>query len=317
MKAKCRHLSTGDTCRASDNEDLYVQLLRIAELLEAQRATPFRVNAYRRAASTVAELPDSMCERFAAGGVEALEKLPAIGKSIASLIREYARTGRISLLERLEGEVTTEEVLASVPGLGPVLAQRVHDKLGIETLEELECACADGRLAAVRGFGPGRAEGIAAWVASRLGRRPTGRARPSVTALLSVDAEYRDSAAAERLPRIAPRRLNPEGRAWLPILHTRREGWEMTALFSNTARAHQLGRTHDWVVIHSERRGEQDQCTVVTERRPAGGTQRTIRGREFEVEAERETLSGTWAEGRSRSARERAPGASDTERSAS
>lgn len=272
-------------CRTRANEDLHGKMERIAELLEAQHAAPFRINAYHRAAATVADLPDSISERFVEGGVVALEQLPAIGKSLASLIREYVRTGRISLLERLEGAVTTEEVLASVPGLGPVLAQRVHEVLGIETLEELECACADGRLEKLRGLGARRREAIAASLASKLSRRPTGHdRRPSVGALLSVDAEYRKAAADDELPRIAPRRLNPEGKAWLPILHTSREGWEMTALYSNTPRAHQLGRTTDWLVIHSEKNGERDQCTVVTERCP-GGTRRTIRGREFEVNA--------------------------------
>ena len=56
----------------------------------------------------------------------------------------------------------------------------------------------------------------------------------------------------------------------------------MTALFSNTARAHRLGKTDDWVVIYSDRAGEHDQCTVVSERR-GGGLRRTIRGRELEL----------------------------------
>ena len=44
-----------------------------------------------------------------------------------------------------------------------------------------------------------------------------------------------------------------------------RGGWSFTALYSNTARAHALGRTHDWVVVFCERDGVERQCTVVTE----------------------------------------------------
>ena len=44
------------------------------------------------------------------------------------------------------------------------------------------------------------------------------------------------------LTTIAPRRFNPEGKSWLPVMHTRRGAWHFTALFSNTARAHELGR---------------------------------------------------------------------------
>ena len=44
---------------------------------------------------------------------------------------------------------------------------------------------------------------------------------------------------------IAPRRFNPEGNSWLPIMHTEMQGWRFTALYSNTARAHDLGKTGD------------------------------------------------------------------------
>ena len=272
------------TCRNVDNEDLRDRLERIAELLEAQDATPFRVAAYRRAATTVAEMQQPASALFEQGGVAAFEALPGIGRSIASLMREYVRSGHITLLDRLLGEVSAEDLLASVPGLGPILAHRVHETLGIETLEELECACADGRLRGVPGFGPRRIEAVAASVAARLGQRSQARDRPSVAALLEVDREYRERASRDTLPRIAPKRFNPAGRAWLPILHTHREGWELTALFSNTERAHRLGRTHDWVVIYADRDGQHDQCTVVSEKR-SGARRRTVRGRELEVEA--------------------------------
>lgn len=262
------------------NEDLCARLERIADLLEAQEATPFRVGAYRRAAGTVAELRDPIADRFESGGLDALEELPGIGSSIGSLIREYLRSGRISMLERLEGAVSAEDLLVTVPGLGERLAHRIHEELGIETLEDLETACADGRLASMEGFGPRRVEAIGASLAARLGRRREARNRPSARALLSLDREYRERADRDELPRIAPRRFNPQRRAWLPILHTSREGWEMTALFSNTARAHRYGRTHDWVVVYSDRDGEHDQCTIVTDR----SGERTIRGRELEVE---------------------------------
>ena len=75
----------------------------------------------------------------------------------------------------------------------------------------------------------------------------------------------------------------PEGKAWLPILHAEREGWHFTALFSNTARAHELGRTDDWVVIYFYDDDHQEgQCTVVTEIRGPREGERVVRGREDE-----------------------------------
>ena len=272
------------------NRDLAERLEAIAELLEAQEASPFRVAAYRRAAGTVRALERPVSEVFEHEGLDGLVDLPAIGRSIAALVQEYVRSGRVTLLERLRGAVSPEKVLASVPGIGPVLAHRIHDELGIDTLEELEAACADRRLEGVDGFGPRRLEAIEASLAARLGRRrrPGDRHRPSVAVLLDVDAEYRRRAQRDELPRVAPRRFNPEGHAWLPILHTRREGWELTALFSNTARAHRLGKTDDWVVIYADRDGEHDQCTVVTEG-SGRARHRTIRGRELEVAQQHDT----------------------------
>jgi putative hydrolase len=103
--------------------------------------------------------------------------------------------------------------------------------------------------------------------------------------LLDVDLEYRTKAAEDRLPKIAPRRFNPRGEAWLPVLHARRGQWRFTALFSNTARAHQLGRTRDWVVLYFHRdRQREGQRTVVTETRGPLAGKRIVRGREAECQ---------------------------------
>lgn len=106
---------------------------------------------------------------------------------------------------------------------------------------------------------------------------------PAVDLLLGIDREYRDKACAGELPRIAPRRFNPDGKAWLPVLHTRYGPWHFTALFSNTERARELHRTYDWVVIYfSDAEGNDGQATIVTERRGALTGQRVVRGREPE-----------------------------------
>jgi putative hydrolase len=53
------------------------------------------------------------------------------------------------------------------------------------------------------------------------------------------------AAEADTLPKIAPQRFNPEGLAWLPVPHINKAAWHFTALYSNTARAHALERTHN------------------------------------------------------------------------
>lgn len=274
------------------SNDAIAQLLdNIADLLEAQEANPYRVRAYRQAATTLRELKQPVQEILAKDGVEGLRRLPTIGVSLARAIEQLTQTGKINLLEQLRGETAPERILATITGIGPVLAARIHEQLGIETLAELEAAAYDGRLSQVPGFGVGRLRGVRETLAGRLHRRPrpTDRGRPQppadappVSELLGVDREYREKAAAKRLPTIAPRRFNPTGQAWLPILHTDRGNTHYTALFSNTARAHELGATNDWVVIYRDDQDGAGQWTVVTARFGALQGKRIVRGREQE-----------------------------------
>ena len=277
----------------ADNARLAERLRQAAELLQAQGANPFRVGAYRRAADSVERHDGSLRALLAAHGRAGLDALPGVGPGIASALAEMLETGRWAQLERLRGSLDPATLFQTVPGIGPGLAQRIHDALGVETLEALEVACHEGRLEEVEGVGRRRAAMIRAALGEILGRgRPGLRAarrvaaEPDVGVLLDVDREYRDKARALALPTIAPRRFNPQAQSWLPVLHTRRDPWHFTALYSNTALAHELGRTHDWVVLyfHDDDHAEQ-QRTVVTETRGPLAGQRVVRGREAECRA--------------------------------
>ena len=273
-----------------DNQAIAEKLLELADLLEQQNANPFRVTAYRRAAQTVAAHAEELSELAEREGAEGLDRLPGIGPSIARAILEMLRTGRWVQLERLRGSLDAEQVFQSIPGVGPERAKRIHAALEIETLAELEQAAHDGRLEQVPGVGPRRSRMVAAALAHMLQRRPahppSPAAEPGVELLLDVDHEYREKAADGKLRKIAPKRFNPDGEAWLPILHTQRDGWEFTALFSNTARAHDLGKTDDWVVLyfHSDH-GPEGQRTVVSETSGPLQGRRVVRGREAECRA--------------------------------
>lgn len=273
------------------NDEIADRLEEIAGLLDAQRANPFRTRAYRTAAETVRGLTQPVSEILEAEGLEGLMRLRGIGRSLGRSIEQLMHTGRLGLLERLRGENVAERVFATVTGIGPELAARIHDELGIETLAELEAAAYDGRLAQVPGMGPKRIRGVGESLSGRLRRRPEvpqvrvsrePEVEPAVAELLDVDAEYRRKAEADRLPRIAPRRFNPAGEAWLPILHTTRHDRHYTALYSNTARAHELGTTRDWVVIYRDDRDGDGQWTVITSRFGKLQGNRIVRGREQE-----------------------------------
>lgn len=264
------------------------RLREAADLLEAQGANPFRVSAYRKAADTVRDLPEDLSAIIDRDGIAGLDALPGIGRGIASALLEMARTGRWMQLERLRGSSDPVQLFTSVPGLGHRLAERIHDELHVDTLEALEIAAHDGRLETVPGVGPRRAAAIRSSLQSMLAR---GRRRgadaaartPAVELVLDVDREYRAQAEAGTLPTIAPRRFNPSGEAWLSVLHTTRDGWHFTALYSNTAQAHQLSRTRDWVVIYFyDDQHDEGQHTVVTETHGPLAGRRVVRGREVE-----------------------------------
>ena len=272
------------------NHEVATRLREIGRLLRTQKANPFRVNAYLHAAETLDELETNVAEVLRAKGVRGLVELPGIGEGIARSIYEYVATGRMSRLENLRGAADPVELFRSIPTVGRTLAERIHDQLHVDSLEALENAVHDGQLKNVEGLGSKRREAIEAWLQKHLDEqrrryRPAARSSkaPPVELVLRVDDEYRRKALADKLPRIAPKRFNPESKAWLPILHTTREDWHFTALYSNTARAHQLGRTNDWVVIYFyDDHHREGQHTVVTETHGSLQGRRVVRGRETE-----------------------------------
>ncbi len=183
--------------------------------------------------------------------------------------------------------------LGEIPGIGDIFAARLHDDLGIETLEELEVAAHDGRLKSYPGIGAKRLAGIRDSLAQRLRRvrrEPAASPprQPPVSELLDVDREYREKAAAGILTKVAPRRFNPKREAWLPNSPHRAEAASLHRGFSNTARAHELGKTHDWVVLFCDNGVTEDRFTVITsEVGPLQG-ERIVVGRRSEM---REILS--------------------------
>lgn len=132
----------------------------LGSLYELDGAVIHRVLAYRRAAERIRSTPESVEDLAAAGRVT---ELPDIGKTIAEKIDQLRTTGTIEALDRLlatypEGLV---EVMA-VPGVGPKTARRLHEELGVASTEDLRAACADDRVAGLKGLGAKRQAAILA-----------------------------------------------------------------------------------------------------------------------------------------------------------
>ena len=141
------------------NEEVAELFENMATLLEVKGDTVFKIRAYQRAASAIAQLSFSL-EQAVADDVD-LKKVPGIGKAISDKIHELIVTGQVGTYERLKSELP-EGVLEimDIPSIGPKTAALIAKELEVGTVEELEQAIQDGRLATLPGLGQKTADNI-------------------------------------------------------------------------------------------------------------------------------------------------------------
>lgn len=147
-------------------------LAEIATLAELRGENPFRTRAFAAAARQL-EGSDADLEALAAAGE--LTALPGVGPGIAEVIRELVETGASRMHEELRATVPPGLFdLLRIPGLGAKRIHKLHEALGVDSLDALQAAAADGRLAALSGFGAKTAakllDGVA-FVRATQGRR--------------------------------------------------------------------------------------------------------------------------------------------------
>jgi DNA polymerase (family 10) len=154
-----------------DKQDVAAALEEMADLLEIRGENPFKVRSFRNGARAIEGLADDLEARVAAG---TLTELTGIGKTLASTITELVRTGRLAELEALRRESPPGLLeLLAIPGVGPKKAKALHEELGVASIDDLERACKEGRVAGLSGFGKKTAEKILAGIAYR--RQYSGR----------------------------------------------------------------------------------------------------------------------------------------------
>jgi len=135
----------------ADKHELARIFSEIAVLLELKGENPFRIRAYETAARILEELDEDL-ESFVASG--RVDTTKGIGQALGQKIREFVATGRLAYFEDLRAAVPAVLFeLVRIPGLGPKKALQLHEKLGINSIGELEYACRENRLAALPGFG--------------------------------------------------------------------------------------------------------------------------------------------------------------------
>ena len=266
----------------------------VVDVFEAEGTAGLEAIPYigRRLARSVAELATTgdltLLARLSidVSPEDLFAQLPGIGQLFARRI--YRGLG-IQTLEAL-AEAAKDGTLAQVPGLG---LERVNGVINALETRLSKMPSPDWQSATRR---------------SNTGRSDTGRSdkrerrftyqsdpmpkvrqqpeqleqqtanAPSVELLLEVDRQYRQLAKAGQLRMVTPRRFNPDHKPWLPVMSLQKDGWSFDVLYSNTARAHELDKTDDWVVVNYTRAEQEGQCTVVTETHGVRRGQRVVRG---------------------------------------
>jgi DNA polymerase (family 10) len=154
------------------NKELADTFTLIADLLQIKGESVYKINAYRKAAENLLNLGRDVKSIWQEG---ALEEIPGVGKAIAEKIDELLSTGELGFLNKLKAEVpeTLAEVL-QVPDLGPKKVKLFWDELDITTLEQLERAATENKLAGLPGMGEKSQTKVLAGIEA-LSRRKTGR----------------------------------------------------------------------------------------------------------------------------------------------
>ena len=155
------------------NGEIADQLDLLADLSEILGEEPFKVIAYRRAATRIRESPLPIAELALEGKAK---ELPGIGKTIEAKAVEVAELGEMKALTKRRGLVPPGVVdFLRLPGVGPKTAARIWTELGITTLAGLRAAAEEERLRTLTGMGARSEEKILKALEAGAGEKPEPR----------------------------------------------------------------------------------------------------------------------------------------------
>lgn len=134
------------------NREIAEVFERIAALLSIQGANPFRIRAYRNAATAISRWPEELSGYFERK--IRLPKIPGIGKDLELKIRELLESGRLGFFDDLKKSIPESLFdLMEIAGLGPKRVKSLWSVLGVTDLDGLRKVIQNGRLKEIPGFG--------------------------------------------------------------------------------------------------------------------------------------------------------------------
>lgn len=189
------------------NKELADIFSRIADVLEFKGEVIFKINAYRKASRILDELTDSVKDLVA---TDSLKDIPGIGKGLEEKIHEYLDTGKIEEFDALLTTIPRDLFdLLSIQNFGPKTAAAAFEKLGIETVNDLEKAIETGSLQTLPGMGAKKIENIRRGVQlfkSASQRISIGIAWPVVDYVIEYLKEHRGKLVQDIMPAGSVRR---------------------------------------------------------------------------------------------------------------
>jgi len=160
----------------------------IADLLELKGENVFKIRAYQKAARAIEHHPRELEAMLGEG--EDLQSIPGVGEAIAKKTAELITTGRLGYYENLKAEFPQGITnLLTIPGIGPKTAQKLSGELGIASVDELERAISDGRVARLFRLGEKTADNILHQIQAlrrKDQRIPIGEALPIVEEMIAA-----------------------------------------------------------------------------------------------------------------------------------
>ncbi|NJK93174.1 MAG: DNA polymerase/3'-5' exonuclease PolX [Blastochloris sp.] len=146
-------------------DDVAAILEEIGLLLELKGENPFKTRAYFNGARTLLNLSEDLSVVVKG---KRLGELKGIGEALQEKITTLVETGSLPYYEQLKASLPAGLLeLMTIPGLGPKKLKLLHEKLEIDTLEKLQAACRDGRVAGLAGMGEKTAANLLAGIEQR------------------------------------------------------------------------------------------------------------------------------------------------------
>lgn len=136
-------------------KDVIRLLETIAVYMELNLENGFKVSAYRKAAAALESDERTLKE------IDDVSSIKGIGKGTSAVINEFIESGQSTVLKELEDKVPTGLVrMLKIPNLGPKRIAKIHEALGIDSLEALKKACQNNEISSMPGFGKKTEENI-------------------------------------------------------------------------------------------------------------------------------------------------------------